>query len=80
MYGAKLILRAVLTASEYSVLEHYFALFGEANFEGCWHLTGILKPTYLYRIELKLMQKLTPYRPQKQSYSLFAIPGIRPSS
>ena len=31
-------LRAVLTASEYSVLEHYFALFGEANFEGCWHL------------------------------------------
>lgn len=30
-------LRAVLSENEYSVVENYFGLFGEANFEGSWH-------------------------------------------
>ncbi len=30
-------LRAVLSENEYVLLEHHFGLFGEANFEGCWH-------------------------------------------
>ena len=36
-------LRAVLTENEYSSVEHYFGLFGEANFEGSWHFG--LNPT-----------------------------------
>ncbi len=30
-------LRAILAENEYSVLENYFGLYGEANFEGSWH-------------------------------------------
>ncbi len=30
-------LRTILTENEYAVLENYFALFGEENFEGRWH-------------------------------------------
>ena len=30
-------LRAILSEQQYSILENYFALYGEANFEGNWH-------------------------------------------
>jgi uncharacterized protein YyaL (SSP411 family) len=30
-------LRAILSEKEYSILENYFGLFGEANFDGSWH-------------------------------------------
>jgi uncharacterized protein YyaL (SSP411 family) len=30
-------LRAILSENEYSVLENYFGLFGEPNFDGSWH-------------------------------------------
>jgi len=39
-------LRAILTQKEYDIIENYFGLYGEPNFDGFWHFNVNMEPDY----------------------------------